>query len=63
MKKIAACIEKSKIGIIEKGDMIQFPFKMDIPDNFLTEYTEEFNRIKEQLLNKKKTKGEAWNSY
>ena len=59
MKKIAACIEKSKIGIIEKGDMIQFPFKMDIPDNFLTEYTEEFNRIKEHLLNKKKTKGEA----
>lgn len=39
--------------------MIQFPFKMDIPDNFLTEFTEEFNRIKEQLLNKKKTKGEA----
>ena len=32
MKKIAVCIEKSKKGTIEKGDMIQFPFKIDIPD-------------------------------
>ena len=58
MKKIAVCIEKSKKGTIEKGDMIQFPFKIDIPDSFLTEFEEEFNRIKEQLLDKKKIKGE-----
>lgn len=53
MKKIAVCIEKSKIGTIEKGDMIQFPFKMDFPDNFLTEYKEELNKIEEQFRNRK----------
>lgn len=53
MKKIDVCIEKSKIGTIEKGDMIQFPFKMDFPDNFLTEYKEELNRIEEQFRNRK----------
>ena len=53
MKKIDVCIEKSKIGTIEKGDMIQFPFKMDFPDNFLTEYKKELNRIEEQFRNRK----------
>ena len=53
MKKIDVCIEKSKIGTIEKGDMIQFPFKMDFPDNFLTEYKEELNKIEEQFRNRK----------
>ena len=53
MKKIDVCIEKSKIGTIEKGDMIQFPFKMDFPDHFLTEYKEELNRIEEQFRNRK----------
>ena len=51
MKKIAVCIEKSKKGTIEKGDMIQFPFKIDIPDSFLTEYKKELNRIEEQFRN------------
>ena len=53
MKKIDVCIEKSKIGTIEKGDMIQFPFKIDIPDSFLTEYKKELNRIEEQFRNRK----------
>lgn len=53
MKKIAVCIEKSKKGTIEKGDMIQFPFKIDIPDSFLTEYKKELNRIEEQFRNRK----------
>ena len=53
MKKIDVCIEKSKKGTIEKGDMIQFPFKMDFPDNFLTEYKEELNKIEEQFRNRK----------
>ena len=53
MKNIAVCIEKSKKGTIEKGDMIQFPFKIDIPDSFLTEYKEELNRIEEQFRNRK----------
>ena len=53
MKKIAVCIEKSKKGTIEKGDMIQFPFKIDIPDSFLTEYKEELNKIEEQFRNRK----------
>lgn len=55
MKKIDVCIEKSKIGTIEKGDMIQFPFKIDIPDSFLTEYKEELNKIEEQFRNRKET--------
>ena len=54
MKKIAVCIEKSKKGTIEKGDMIQFPFKMDIPDSFLTEYKEELDKVEEQIRSKKK---------
>jgi len=33
--------------------MIQFPFKMDFPDNFLTEYKEELNKIEEQFRNRK----------
>ncbi len=53
MQKISVCIEKSKKGTIEKGDMIQFPFKMDIPDSFLTEYKEELNKIEEQFRNRK----------
>lgn len=53
MKKIDVCIEKSKIGTIEKGDMILFPFKMVFPDNFLTEYKEELNKIEEQFRNRK----------
>ena len=53
MKKVAVCIEKSKIGTLEKGDMIQFPFKIDIPDSFLTEYKKELNRIEEQFRNRK----------
>lgn len=53
MKKIAVCIEKSKKGTIEKGDMIQFPFKIDIPDSFLTEYKEELNKIEEKFRNRK----------
>lgn len=53
MKKIAVCIEKSKEGTIEKGDMIQFPFKVGIPDSFLTEYKEELNKIEEQFRNRK----------
>ena len=58
MKKIAVCIEKSKKGTIEKGDMIQFPFKIDIPDNFLTEYKEELNKIEEQFRNRKEANSE-----
>lgn len=53
MKKVAVCIEKSKIGTLEKGDMIQFPFKIDFPDSFLTEYKKELNRIEEQFRNRK----------
>jgi len=53
MQKIAVCIEKSKKGTIGKGDMIQFPFKMDIPDSFLSEYKEELNKIEEQFRNRK----------
>ena len=56
MKKIAVCVEKSKKGTIEKGDMIQFPFKVDIPDCFLTEYKEELNKIEEQFRNRKEAK-------
>lgn len=53
MKKIAVCIEKSKKGEIEKDDMIQFPFEIDIPESFLTEYKKELNRIEEQFRNRK----------
>jgi len=55
MKKIAACIEKSKKGTIEKDDMIQFPFEIDIPDTFLAAYTKELNKIMEQFAIKDKT--------
>lgn len=54
MKKIAVCIEKSKKGKIEKNDMIQFPFEIDIPESFLTEYKEELNKVEEQIRSKKK---------
>lgn len=33
--------------------MIQFPFKIDFPDSFLTEYKKELNRIEEQFRNRK----------
>ena len=55
MKKIAVCIEKSKNGTIEKDDMIQFPFEIDIPDTFLAAYTKELNKIMEQFAIKDKT--------
>lgn len=54
MKKIPLCIEKIKNGTIEKGDMIQFPFEIDIPDNFLTTYKKELNRIMELFTKKDK---------
>lgn len=54
MKKIPLCIEKIKNGTIEKGDMIQFPFEIDIPDNFLTTYKKELNRIMELFSKKDK---------
>lgn len=55
MKKIAACIAKSKKGTVEKDDMIQFPFEIDIPDTFLAAYTKELNKIMEQFSIKDKT--------
>ncbi len=54
MKRIPLCIEKIKNGTIEKGDMIQFPFEIDIPDNFLTTYKKELNRIMELFSKKDK---------
>ena len=56
MEKIPLCIDKMKKGTIEKGDMIQFPFEIEIPDHFLALYEEELNRIEEQFKNKKNTK-------
>ena len=56
MKKVPLCVDKMKRGTIEKEDMILFPFKIEIQGSFLVSFREEFNRIKEQLRNKKKTK-------
>ncbi len=58
MKKIAIYIEKSKKGKIEKDDMIQFPFEIDIPESFITEYKEELNKIEEQFRNRKEANSE-----
>lgn len=55
MKKIAVCKEKSKKGKIEKDDMIKFPFEIDVPESFLTDYKEELNKIEEQFRNRKET--------
>ena len=52
MEKIPRCIEKMKNGIVEKGDMIMFPFRIDIPENIVMEYQQELDRLSEQVKNR-----------
>ena len=52
MEKIPRCIEKMKNGIVEKGDMIMFPFRIDIPKNIVMEYQQELDRLSEQVKNR-----------
>lgn len=55
MEKIPRCIEKMKNGTIEKGDMIKFPFEIDIPEKVLAEYNKELDNL-EELVKSKKTR-------
>lgn len=52
MEKIPRCIKKMKNGIVEKGDMIMFPFRIDIPQNIVMEYQQELDRLSEQVKNR-----------
>ena len=53
MGKIPYCIEKMKNGTVEKGDMIMFPFEIEIPENTVIEYKQELDRLSEQVKSKK----------
>lgn len=53
MEKIPRCIEKMKNGTVEKGDMILFPFEIEIPEDIAIEYKQELNRLSEQVKNRK----------
>lgn len=55
MEKIPRCIEKMKNGTIEKGDMIQFPFEIDVPEDVVAEYKKELDNL-EELVKAKKTR-------
>lgn len=55
MEKIPRCIEKMKNGTIEKGDMIKFPFEIDIPEKVLAEYNKELDNL-EEIVKSKKTR-------
>ena len=55
LEKIPRCIGKMKNGTIEKGDMIQFPFEIDIPEKVLAEYNKELDNL-EELVKSKKTR-------
>jgi hypothetical protein len=56
MEKIPHCIEKIKSGRVEKGEMIMFPFEIDIPDKKIKEYKLELDRLAKQVENKKSKK-------
>ena len=53
MEKIPRSIEKMKNGTVEKGDMILFPFEIEIPEDIAIEYKQELNRLSEQVKNRK----------
>ena len=55
MGKIPHCIEKMKNGTVEKGDMIMFPFEIEIPENTVIEYKQELDKLTEQVKNRRKT--------
>ena len=42
-----------KNGTVEKGDMIMFPFEIEIPENTVIEYKQELDRLSEQVKSKK----------
>ena len=49
MEKIPICIEKLKNGTIEKGDLIQFPFEMDIPKSLISRYMQELDELERKV--------------
>ena len=53
IEKIPCCVEKIKSGRVEKGDLIMFPFEIDIPENIVIEYKQELNRLLEQVKNRR----------
>ena len=53
MEKIPHCIEKIRSGTVEKGDMILFPFEIDIPESIVIEYKQELDKLLEQVKSKK----------
>ena len=52
MKKIPICIEKLKNGTIKKGDLIQFPFEMDIPQSLIFKYKQELDELETKVKNR-----------
>ncbi len=53
MEKIPRCIEKIRSGTVEKGDMILFPFEIDIPESIAIKYKQELDKLSEQVKSKK----------
>ena len=49
VEKIPRCIEKIKSGTVEKSDMILFPFEIKVPENIVTEYKKELDRLTKQF--------------
>lgn len=49
MEKIPVCIEKQKNCTIEKGDLIQFPFEIDIPRSLISQYKQELDELERKV--------------
>ena len=45
---------KIRSGTVEKGDMILFPFEIDIPESVVIEYKQELDKLIEQKKHGKK---------
>ncbi len=49
MEKIPVCIEKLKNGTIEKGNLIQFPFEIDISRSLISQYKQELDGLEKKV--------------
>lgn len=58
MKKIPICIEKLKKGTIEKDDLIQFPFDIDIPQRLISQYKQELDELERKIKKRIRDEGD-----
>lgn len=55
MEKIPVSIEKLKSGTAEKGDLIEFPFEINIPESLLVRYKQEMDELEIRVMKNKRT--------